>query len=278
MLKKALATQMAIQMASATSQTIKGYIYADNWFEFYFNGQLIKTDPLTFTPHQAVEVEFEWDGVSDRQYAFKASDYASTSGYEYTDTTSPKLGDGAFIAWFSDGTKTTGDWKIFTTSFGPTDASITNGCSASNLAACAIQTTAEPTDWTKSTFDDSSWSKATTYTESQAGWGRSPDFWYGLFGVCAQSTSPFTRNNLDFTTGNVDANGNAVEVIVDAKDCLDPQDVFSDLVSDGGVQFLWGSDLERDNEILLRFNAGNQAFEALAASYLQGIMAASILA
>jgi hypothetical protein len=174
---------------------------------------LIKTDPLTFTPHQAVEVSFEWDGVSDRQYAFKASDYASTSGYEYTDTSSPKLGDGAFLAWFSDGTKSTSAWKIFTTSFGPTDASISSGCSSSNLSTCAIQATTEPTNWSgDSSFDDSAWSSATTYTETQAGWGRSPSWFYGLFDVCAQSTSPLTRSDLDFKTGNVDSSGNAVEV------------------------------------------------------------------
>ena len=90
MFKNIVASQMAIRLAAtADPQTIRGFIYADNWFEFYFNGELIKTDPLTFTPHQACEVEFEWDGESDRVYAFKASDYASVSGYEYTDTNNP---------------------------------------------------------------------------------------------------------------------------------------------------------------------------------------------
>tara|TARA_B110000285_G_C14745954_1_gene432967 strand:+ start:85 stop:648 length:564 start_codon:yes stop_codon:yes gene_type:complete len=185
--KKVLASSVLMRLASAaTPQTIRGFIYADNWFEFYFNGVLIKTDPLTFTPHQACEVSFEWDGVSERQYAFKASDYASTSGYEYTDTNNPGLGDGAFIAWFTDGTSTSSAWKVFTTSYGPTDASITSGCSSSNLTPCAIETTTEPTGWSgDSSFDDSAWSTATTYTEAQAGWGRSPDWFLGLFDVCA---------------------------------------------------------------------------------------------
>ena len=33
--------------------TITGHIYCDNYFEFYFNGQQVFTDPLDFTPHNA---------------------------------------------------------------------------------------------------------------------------------------------------------------------------------------------------------------------------------
>lgn len=96
----------------------------------------------------------------------------------------------------------------------------------------------------------------------------------GIIGICAQSTSPFTRSDLDFKAGNVDSNKVATAVEVDELDCLNPQSVFSDLVTDEGVKFIWGSDLERDNTILLRFNAGKEAFDA--ASYLNGIMIASI--
>ena len=216
---------MAIQLALATTpMTIKGYIYASSWFEFYFNGNLIKTDPLTFTPNQAVEVEFEWDGVSDRQYAFKASNWPHPSGYIYPSTTNAQLEKGAFIAWFNDGSKTNGDWKIFTTKFGPTDASINNGCSQSDTTNCQVQSYFEPADWTKSSFDDSPWSKVTTYTEDQTGWGVSPNWLYNNFGFCGQSTSPFTGEDLEFITGNVFANETAVKVKIDPRDCLDPHD------------------------------------------------------
>ena len=146
MLKLAL---IALALTSCMSVTITGYIYADNYFEFYFNGQLVKTDPLTFTPHNGVKVSFEWDGISDKTYAFKCMDFATTSGYEYTSASNrdPQLGDGAFIVWFDDGTTTSTSWKTFVTSFGPSDASVSDGCSSSNLTPCAIDTTAEPTDW-----------------------------------------------------------------------------------------------------------------------------------
>ena len=34
---------------AGTSTTITGHIYCDNRFEFWFNGKLVKKDPLTFT-------------------------------------------------------------------------------------------------------------------------------------------------------------------------------------------------------------------------------------
>ena len=81
---------------------------------------------------------------------------------------------------------------------------------------------------------------------------------------------------MDFNAGNVDADGNAEEVEVAHEDCLDPESVFSDLVSDEGVQFLWGADLERDNTILLRYNAGSSEFDS--ARYFGGVMVATLFA
>lgn len=37
---------------AGSAQTITGHIFCDNQFEFYFNGQLVATDPMSFTPHQ----------------------------------------------------------------------------------------------------------------------------------------------------------------------------------------------------------------------------------
>ena len=39
---------------NAEDQTVNAVIYADNYFEFYVDGVKIKTDPLDFTPHNAV--------------------------------------------------------------------------------------------------------------------------------------------------------------------------------------------------------------------------------
>mmetsp|Transcript_29655 Transcript_29655/g.76066 ORF Transcript_29655/g.76066 Transcript_29655/m.76066 type:complete len:103 (+) Transcript_29655:689-997(+) len=46
----------------------------------------------------AYEVSFEWDGLSDKEFAIMCMDYASPSGYEYTETASPQIGDGVLMA------------------------------------------------------------------------------------------------------------------------------------------------------------------------------------
>ena len=46
------------------------------------------------------------------RYAIMCQDYASDSGYEYTSSNKPALGDGALIATFSTGVSTSSAWKV----------------------------------------------------------------------------------------------------------------------------------------------------------------------
>ena len=170
-------------------------IYCDNYFEFWFNGVLVKQDPMTFTPHNAVAVSFEWDGVSDKEYAIMCMDYASSSGYEYVETSNPGLGDGSLMAEFSDGTVTGAAWDVFVLTHGPTDASIAAGCSSSNLAPCAVASSAEPAEWMTGGYQASGgWVSATEYTAAQAGWGRTPiGMRPGIAAVRPQARQPRRR-------------------------------------------------------------------------------------
>jgi hypothetical protein len=51
-LGSAASTPTVVPVSSGSAQTITGHIFCDNQFEFYFNGQLVATDPMSFTPHQ----------------------------------------------------------------------------------------------------------------------------------------------------------------------------------------------------------------------------------
>jgi hypothetical protein len=223
------------------AETITGYIYCDNYFEFYFNGELIAKDPIGFTPHQAVKVTFEYDGVAEKTYAIMCQDYASASGYEYTATNRPQLGDGSLLAEFSDGTTTSCAWKTYTVTFGPTDASNAAGCSSSDLDACKIEDRGMPTNWTSSSFDDSSWTAAVQYTADEAGWGRTPAY---SSGKCGPVTSPDT--------------GDAADSIATAGDeCLNPKEVLcggDEACTGADGRMIWGGDLERDNKMLFRYS------------------------
>ncbi|CAJ1337485.1 unnamed protein product [Effrenium voratum] len=237
---------------AAGPQTITGYIYCDNYFEFWFNGVLVKKDPMTFTPHNAVAVSFEWDGVSDKEYAIMCMDYASSSGYEYVETSSPGLGDGSLMAEFSDGTVTSAAWNVFVLTMGPTDASITAGCSSSNLAPCAVVSTPEPAGWMAGGYQGSGgWISATEYSAAQAGWGRTPT-WDATLKCCGTATSPATQETLTNNGGcsvNYESATPAGAAVTVAEDeCLDPKAFLSETRS----KMIWSADLERDNKLLFR--------------------------
>mmetsp|Transcript_10829 Transcript_10829/g.19248 ORF Transcript_10829/g.19248 Transcript_10829/m.19248 type:complete len:303 (-) Transcript_10829:164-1072(-) len=243
-----LAMVLSLASSALASETITGTIYCDNYFEFWFNGVKIAEDPLDFTPHQAVSVSFTYDGNSSKTYAILCQDYASDTGYEYISTSSPKLGDGALIAEFSDGTVTSSDWKSYVVTYGPTDASVSAGCSSSNLGPCEVEDRGTPTDWYTSEFDDSGWDAATVYTAAEAGWGRTPS-WSSSDGCCSP-TSPYTKESLGCCNCNSDGTASgSTSVTVTEDQCLDPEVV----LGSSSAIFLWGSSLTKDNKMLFRY-------------------------
>ena len=82
--------------------TISGYIYADNYFEFYFNGELIAVDSIDFIPHNAEAVSFEAPADGKRSFAILAKDFSDdVTSLEYDDNC---IGDGGLRVMFDDGT------------------------------------------------------------------------------------------------------------------------------------------------------------------------------
>ena len=159
-------------------KTIEGWIYADNWFELYFNGEKVATDPILFKPHNAVKISFKAPSNGVYNYAFWAQDYADDiTGLEYDDTC---LGDGGIRISLSDGTVSNSDWKCYIYMEGPTNP---NECGlfdkdcTENGKACTVQYNTLPECWNKTTCDTSTtgWVSATEYTEDRVGWGSPPN-------------------------------------------------------------------------------------------------------
>ena len=91
--------------------TITGFIFADNYFELYINGQLLAVDPVPYTPFNSNVIKF----ISKRPYtiAVRLIDWEENLGLGSEMMRSKKFhpGDGGFIASFSDGTITGSHWK-----------------------------------------------------------------------------------------------------------------------------------------------------------------------
>ena len=85
---------------------ITGFIFGDNYFELYVNGQFVGRDPIGMTPFNSNVVRFR--ARYPMTYAVMGVDWETHNGVgmEYD---SFNLGDGGLIAYFSDGHGTGGD-------------------------------------------------------------------------------------------------------------------------------------------------------------------------
>jgi len=183
------------ECTSTETETITGVIYADNWFSFWFNGQLVAEDPVDFIPHQAVHVSFEAPVCGERVFAIQAEDFSDDiTALEYDDNC---IGDGGLKAMFSDGTVSNSDWECKTIFYGPIDPAdcIPNYDSAYHFVPALCKFNANETlkgrdchseyyahnstgvDWFDMDFepeDDEGWEPATEFSDDVVGFGVVP--------------------------------------------------------------------------------------------------------
>lgn len=130
--------------------TMKLNVYADNWFMLYVNGRLVAVDPIQFTPHNVVSVDFLPE--YPMTIAVLAKDNADPkTGLEYGSS----IGDGGFILKFADGTVTNASWKARSFFHGPINGDTANP---------QVKQEPLPANWWAVDFDDSTWKNAKEYT------------------------------------------------------------------------------------------------------------------
>lgn len=132
------------------ADTMKLNVYADNWFMLYVNGRLVAVDPIQFTPHNVVSVDFLPE--YPMTIAVLAKDNADPkTGMEY----GTSIGDAGFCLKFADGTVTNASWKAKNFFHGPVNGDTAN--------PKVIQEPL-PANWWAVDFDDSTWKNAKEYT------------------------------------------------------------------------------------------------------------------
>jgi hypothetical protein len=137
----------------AMTDTMKGAMYADNWFAMYVNGRLVAVDSIDFLPHNVVAIDLLPE--YPMTIAVLAKDNADPkTGCEYGNA----IGDGGFILKFADGTVTDASWKAKCFFHGPIQGDTANP---------KVRSEELPERWYAVEFDDSTWDSAVEYSEER---------------------------------------------------------------------------------------------------------------
>ncbi|MFZ9935480.1 MAG: YHYH protein [Luteolibacter sp.] len=132
------------------TDTMKLNVYADNWFMLYVNGRLVAVDPIQFTPHNVVGIDFLPE--YPMTIAVLAKDNADPqTGLEY----GSNIGDGGFCLKFADGTVTNSTWKAKSFFHGPINR---------NTANPKVKQETLPANWWAVDFEDSTWKNAREFS------------------------------------------------------------------------------------------------------------------
>lgn len=155
--------------------TFTAKVWADNWFSLYVNGEKVGEDSVPITTVRSFNAEtITFTASYPLTIALVSKDYVEgDSGLEYIGTARQRMGDGGFIAQFTDTTTgkvvatTSSAWKGFVVFRAPLNTDCVT--SAEPDTACSHEILPEPEGWTSPSFDDTEWIPAVVYTAAEVG-------------------------------------------------------------------------------------------------------------
>jgi hypothetical protein len=152
-------------------------VFADNYYELYVNGVFVARDRLAMTPFNSTAVRFR--AKYPMTYAIKAIDWETRYGLgmEYQ---AFNIGDGGFIAYFSDGNGTHADWRAETFYIAPLDdpacvrlaggrdssfcsQAVRPACAQKDPTSCQALHFEVPAQWASPGFDTRAWPPAVVW-------------------------------------------------------------------------------------------------------------------
>jgi hypothetical protein len=163
---------------TSTSITIKGEVWADNWFALYNGETLTKEDSVPITTERSFNSEsFTFQASYPLHLNFVVKDYkANETGLEYIGTAKQQIGDGGFVAQFTDVATgkviavTNQNAKVLVVHKAPLNAVCAKEANPiAGQGTCTFTTTLEPNTWKKSDFNDGAWRNASVFTAAEVG-------------------------------------------------------------------------------------------------------------
>jgi hypothetical protein len=161
------------------------YIFGDNYFEMYVNGIPVGKDPVPYTDFNSCIVRFK--AKKPFTVAVKCVDWEENLGLgtENQGSSSNYIGDGGFVMLLKNDSGTIVDitdntWKAQTYYISPIsdlacltesgNARLSTNCNSSAGASNSYGIHWEvPANWFNTTFDDSNWLAATTFSNATVG-------------------------------------------------------------------------------------------------------------
>jgi hypothetical protein len=155
--------------------TFTAHVWADNWFSLYVNGTKVGEDSVPITTVRSFNAEtISFTASYPLTIALVSKDYVEgDSGLEYIGTERQQMGDGGFVAQFTDTTTgnvvatTSSAWKGLVIFRAPLNTDCVT--STEPATTCTHEILPEPDGWTSPSFDDSSWIAAQEYTAAEVG-------------------------------------------------------------------------------------------------------------
>ena len=149
--------------AKSVLSSFTAEVWADNWFSLYINGKLVGQDSVAIT----TEKSFNSDRITfTASYPFTIAmvtkDFKQNdTGLEYIGTDRQQMGDGGFVAQFTDNSTgkvvafTNSSWRGLVVHQAPLNVS----CEKSKTpdTECTSRISAEPAGWSQTSFNDASW-------------------------------------------------------------------------------------------------------------------------
>lgn len=171
-------TQQTAAPAASGEVQVEAEVWADNWFAFYLEDQLVKEDSVPITTERSFNSEtFAFNASYPMTLNFIARDFKENdTGLEYIGTQRQQMGDGGFIAQFTNAQTgeiiavTDSNWSCMVIHIAPLDKACEREANpVAGTMPCGFTSLEEPTGWMDANYNDASWSGATVYTAQQVG-------------------------------------------------------------------------------------------------------------
>ncbi len=171
--KKRTTTTRKAMTATTPPHTFRAEVWADNWFAMFVGDTKVGEDSVPITTERSFNSEtFTFEASYPLQLRVIAKDFKENdTGLEYIGTDRQQMGDGGLIAQITDLTTgkvvaaTDASWKGLVVHAVPLNTYCEK--SASPQQACTSRILPEPTGWKSTSFDDSGWTNASTYSADE---------------------------------------------------------------------------------------------------------------